>query len=84
MALKDMEARNAAPRERAYKLADGEGLYFLVQPNGAKLWLMTVPSRMMQPSQRLEVARGAKNIRYLKVMDACYLGCYLRDIAGAI
>jgi integrase len=40
MALKEMEARNAAPKEKAYKLADGEGLYLLVQPNGSKLWRM--------------------------------------------
>lgn len=29
---------NAAPRERNYKLADGEGLYLLVRPGGSKLW----------------------------------------------
>ncbi len=40
MALKDLQARNAVPRERAYKLGDGEGLYLLVQPNGSKLWRM--------------------------------------------
>lgn len=29
---------NAKPRERPYKLSDGEGLHLLVQPNKAKLW----------------------------------------------
>lgn len=29
---------NAAPSERNYKLADGEGLYLLVRPGGSKLW----------------------------------------------
>lgn len=29
---------NAAPRERAYKLTDGEGLYLLVKPTGGKYW----------------------------------------------
>lgn len=29
---------NAKPAERDYKLADGEGLYLLVKPNGRKLW----------------------------------------------
>ena len=29
---------NAAPGERNYKLADGEGLYLLVRPGGSKLW----------------------------------------------
>ncbi|WP_230206723.1 integrase arm-type DNA-binding domain-containing protein [Novosphingobium sp. Gsoil 351] len=35
-----MKARNAKPKERAYKLADGEGLFLLVRPNGSKLWRM--------------------------------------------
>jgi hypothetical protein len=34
------QAKNAKPLERAYKLADSEGLFLLVQPNGAKLWRM--------------------------------------------
>lgn len=29
---------NAKPKDRDYKLSDGEGLYLLVKPNGRKLW----------------------------------------------
>ncbi|MEG3125161.1 tyrosine-type recombinase/integrase [Sphingomonas sp. GB1N7] len=38
MALKELEARYATKRGKDYKLADGEGLYLLVRPNGSKLW----------------------------------------------
>ncbi len=38
MALTDTAVRNAKAKEHAYKLADGEGMYLLVQPNGAKYW----------------------------------------------
>jgi integrase len=38
MALKELEARYAAKRDKDYKLADGGGLYLLVRPNGSKLW----------------------------------------------
>jgi hypothetical protein len=38
MALTENQAKNAKARERAYKLADGEGLFLLVRPNGTKLW----------------------------------------------
>ncbi|MEE2651222.1 MAG: integrase arm-type DNA-binding domain-containing protein [Pseudomonadota bacterium] len=38
MPLTDLEIRNAAPREKQYKLADGGGLYLLVKPNGGKYW----------------------------------------------
>ena len=36
MALKELEARYATKRSKDYKLADGEGLYLLVRPNGCK------------------------------------------------
>ena len=36
MALTDVQIRNAAPLEKAYKLADSGGLFLLVHPNGGK------------------------------------------------
>lgn len=38
MALTDAAARNAAIRAKAYKLADAQGLFLLVHPNGSKYW----------------------------------------------
>lgn len=38
MSLTDIAIRNAKPREKAYKLGDGRGLYLLLEPNGSKLW----------------------------------------------
>lgn len=38
MPLTDLDCRNAKPRDRDYKLADGQGLYLLVRPGGARLW----------------------------------------------
>lgn len=40
MALTDTVCRAAKPRERPYKMADGEGLFLLVQPTGSRLWRM--------------------------------------------
>ncbi|WJV54341.1 tyrosine-type recombinase/integrase [Pectobacteriaceae bacterium CE90] len=40
MALTDVVARTARPREKAYKLADVHGLYLLVSPNGSKRWYL--------------------------------------------
>lgn len=36
--LTDSHARNAKPKDKAYKLTDGNGLMLLVQPNGQKFW----------------------------------------------
>lgn len=38
MPLSNIAIQKAKPRERAYKLSDGGGLYLLVSPTGAKLW----------------------------------------------
>src|SRR3546814_12510658 len=40
MPLSEFGVRNAKPQEKPYKLADGGGLYLLIQPNGSKLWRM--------------------------------------------
>ena len=40
MPLTEHQAKNAKPREQAYKLADARGLFLLVQRNGARLWRM--------------------------------------------
>lgn len=37
-ALSDAKVRNAKPAAKPVKLADGGGLFLLVQPNGSKLW----------------------------------------------
>jgi integrase len=38
MALTDVAIRNAKPDAKAYKLADGAGMFLLVTPAGGKLW----------------------------------------------
>lgn len=36
--LPEVAVRNAKPRQRPYKLFDGDGLYLNVHPNGSKYW----------------------------------------------
>ena len=38
--LSQLKILNAKPRDKAYKLADGGGLYLEVMPSGDKLWRM--------------------------------------------
>lgn len=38
MALNDTTIRNAKPKDKPYKLSDGEGMFLLVHPNGSKYW----------------------------------------------
>lgn len=38
--LSDPKVKNAKPKDKPYKLPDGDGMYLLVQHNGSKLWRM--------------------------------------------
>jgi integrase len=38
MALTDIRVRHAQPKEKAYKLSDGGGMYLLVTPDGRRYW----------------------------------------------
>ena len=38
MALSEFAARRAKPKDKPYKLSDGDGLHLLVNPTGSKLW----------------------------------------------
>ena len=38
MPLTDRQIKNAKPADKAYKLADGGGLYLQITPAGGKLW----------------------------------------------
>jgi integrase len=40
MALNHIQITNAKPRDKAYKVADSDGLYLVVNSNGTKLWRM--------------------------------------------
>lgn len=38
MMLTNTAVKNAKPKQKPYKLTDGDGLYLLVKPNGGKYW----------------------------------------------
>jgi integrase len=38
MPLSDAKVRNAKPRMKPYKLADGDGLFLVIMPSGSKYW----------------------------------------------
>lgn len=38
MPLSDFACKNAKPKDKPYRLADGDGLYLFVQKSGSKLW----------------------------------------------
>lgn len=40
MKLTNTACANAKPKETAYKLTDGQGMYLEIRPNGSKYWRM--------------------------------------------
>jgi hypothetical protein len=55
MPLTDVEIRNARPREKAYRLADGAGMYLEVSPAGGKYWRLKY--RIAGKEKRLALGR---------------------------
>ena len=50
-----MQVKNAKPKAKPYKLADGGGLYLEITPAGSKLWRMKFKQAFGKES-RLEVS----------------------------
>lgn len=38
MKLSDKAIKSAKPKDKPYKMSDGEGMFLLISPNGSKLW----------------------------------------------
>ncbi|MCV5196778.1 integrase arm-type DNA-binding domain-containing protein, partial [Escherichia coli] len=50
MALTDIKVKTAKPKDKPYKLADGGGMYLLINTNGSKYWRM----KYRRPSDKKE------------------------------
>lgn len=68
--LSPLQVKNAKPKDKPYKLADGRGLYLTVFPTGSKLWRMkhrqtsgkeTILSFGAYPAISLEQARAMRD-----------------------
>ena len=72
MPLTETQAKNAKPRERAYKLADSEGLFLLVQPIPALAWipLAIVWLGLGDAAQQVAAAFGLDSDERLSVGEA--------------
>jgi hypothetical protein len=53
MSLSDSAIRSAKPKEKAYKLFDGQGLYLEVSPIGSKYWRLKY--RFAEKEKRLSI-----------------------------
>lgn len=72
MALTDREILALKPRDRKYKVFDGDGLFIVVHPKGGKYWYMKYHiAARPQPQSRLEkkAARQAQTVVFAGVAD---------------
>jgi hypothetical protein len=58
--LTDTGIRQAKPKEKAYKLSDGKGLFLLIQPDGKKYWLSAYTLRLLlyKPEPNVKMLGG--------------------------
>jgi len=79
MPLTDTSVRNSKPKDRPYKLADGQGLHLLVNPNGSRLWRLKyrvagkekLLSIGAYPTVSIKMARDARD----KARELLATGC---------
>lgn len=77
MKLQDSDILEASPADKPFKLADGHGLYILVQPSGAKLWRLKYRCRGVErklslgqyPATGIEDARRKRDEARTMVAD---------------
>lgn len=67
--LSDAKIRSSQPKDKPYKIVDGEGLFMLVNPNGAKYWRLAYRHRQKQKTLALGVypkvtLANARNARH--------------------
>ncbi|MDE1006528.1 MAG: integrase arm-type DNA-binding domain-containing protein [Paraburkholderia fungorum] len=70
--IKALQCKKAVPKEKAYKIADGGGLYLLVKPDGGRYWrwdyrfcgIRKTMALGTYPSVTLEAARVARRHAY--------------------
>jgi hypothetical protein len=60
MSLSDFACKNAKPKDKPYRLADGDGLYLLVRNNGSKLWQLRYRYLEKEISSPLENTRWCR------------------------
>jgi hypothetical protein len=63
--LAQLQARNAKPTDKPYKLADGGGVYLEVMPTGGKLWR----TKYRQPDRK-ENRLSCRNFPEVSLIDA--------------
>ncbi|MEO7916710.1 MAG: integrase arm-type DNA-binding domain-containing protein, partial [Dokdonella sp.] len=69
MPLSDLAVRKAKPLDKPYKLADGRGMYLLVNPSGSKLWRL----KYRVDSREKLLALGAyPDVPLSAARDACF------------
>lgn len=56
--LTNTEIERAKPKEKDYKLSDGQGLFLLVKATGAKLWRFNYYKPFTEPPKRTETSLG--------------------------
>ena len=73
MLLSDIRVRNAKPKLTPYKIADGQGMYLLVQPGGGKYWRLNYRFAGKQKTLALgtypEVGLGAARKKRLEARE---------------
>ena len=57
--LSNTQIEKAKPKDKPYKLIDGQGLFLSITPNGSKLWRFNYYKPFTTPPKRTEISLGS-------------------------
>lgn len=72
--LTNTEVKQAKPKDKLYKLADGDGLQLRSKPNGTKTWLLDFINPYTRKRTRQD--RPTENEEWLTFADDGYKGLF--------
>ena len=78
MPLTDRQIKNAKPADKAYKLADGGGLYLQVTPAGGKLWRLKY--RVGGKEKLLSIGKYPLKAVELNLLCVKRMYCFVGDV----
>jgi hypothetical protein len=77
--LSDTKIRGAKPKEKPYKLFDGDGLFLIVHPNGGRWWRQRyyLEGKEQLP-WKLTPYRGRVSTKAIERRRGYFSGCFCR------
>lgn len=80
--LTNIQIQNAKPKDKAYRLVDGDGLYVDIMPSGVKVWRVKYqhPTKRNAKGRRVENTYTIGNYPKITLRDARKISIEVKEL----